>query len=127
MATDKRPSVGRGIKGVRNADPASAGRHDNDQKQVLVSAWMLLAQNIVRSLESGTASASTLNVVRQFLQQEGVNLAEIKRWASGHNGLLGFDPSHLPTFDDNDGASAATAVEPDPLKAVPPFTDTDNN
>jgi hypothetical protein len=94
------------------------GRHKK-----LADTWMLMADSVLRVLQSDEPpSASQLEVVRKWLDQNGVTLDSLIRWRGG----LGFDPNMLPTFNDSEGDTAHddTAAEPkqgDALRRIVPF------
>ena len=82
-----------------------------------------MASAILRALEAETPSAATLNAARAFLNDNGVTLEVLRAWRRGP----GFDPSTLPTFNDDPDAyeNGDTPAEVNPLRTIAPFAPTD--
>jgi hypothetical protein len=89
------------------------------RQEKLADIWKLTADGILRAVSVENPSASALNAARQFLNDNGVTLEVLRDWRRG----TGFDPSTLPTFNDDDDGddSGGSPAEADPLRSVPPF------
>ena len=96
------------------------------QREQLARTFDLMADAVEKALSADNPSASALEVGRKWLEANGATLDTVRSWRM--NNGLGFDPSHLPKFDDSDDAEGGGApAVPNPLRVVPPFAPTDTD
>jgi len=101
--------------------PAAAPQ---SREELLEALWDAQLRAVLKAVESGDASAATLGVARQFLQDSNITLDTLNN-LSWRRSPLGqhVDLSQLPKFDDDDDSNDPTlkGKTDDPLRAVPPF------
>lgn len=100
-------------------------RPQKERQEQLARTWQLLADAMLRSLESEAPSAASLECVRKFLADNGCTADTLMLWRSGG---LGFDPGSLPTFSDDEGGKQGGSAASDKaaLMRVPPFAPADD-
>lgn len=97
-----------------------------ERQETLTTMWELTASAVLRALSTDTPSAAALEVSRKFLADNDCTVATLRSWRETP---LGFDPTSLPKFEEDNAESGQTENgSPDnaAMTSVAPFAPADD-